>query len=53
MVQSDLLQYLKGQILETPPLPVVDLRGQTIVITGANSGLGFEAAKHMLVFPRF
>ncbi|TVY36468.1 Short chain dehydrogenase [Lachnellula subtilissima] len=47
MVHSDLLQYLKGQILETPPLLAVDLEGQTIVITGANSGLGFEAAKHI------
>jgi hypothetical protein len=44
---SDLRQMLAGQIFQTPSLPTVDLTGQTIIITGANSGLGFEAAKHL------
>ncbi|KAJ7584587.1 hypothetical protein C8J56DRAFT_1166630 [Mycena floridula] len=29
-----------------PPLPAVDLRGKVVVVVGANTGLGFEAAKH-------
>ncbi|EXJ93042.1 hypothetical protein A1O3_01598 [Capronia epimyces CBS 606.96] len=37
-------QFLLGQ-LSTPPVPKVDLTGRTILITGANSGLGLDAAK--------
>lgn len=40
---SDLLY---SQLLVTLPYPTVPLTGQTIIITGANTGLGFEAAKH-------
>ncbi|KIV82841.1 hypothetical protein PV11_04914 [Exophiala sideris] len=37
-------QFLRGQVT-TPPLPTVDCTGRTILVTGANSGLGLEAAK--------
>ena len=44
---SDILQMNIGQIFQTPFVPSVDLAGQAIIVTGANTGLGFEAAKHL------
>ncbi|KAF9260787.1 short-chain dehydrogenase [Marasmius fiardii PR-910] len=32
-----------------PPIEGVSLTGQVIIITGANSGLGYEAAKHFAI----
>ena len=29
-----------------PPVLHADLVGKTVIITGANAGIGFEAAKH-------
>ena len=33
-----------------PAPPTVSFHGKTILVTGANTGLGFEAAKHFLAF---
>lgn len=41
-------QFLRGQLFQTPPLPTGNLAGQTIIVTGANSGLGLDACKHLV-----
>ena len=43
---GDILQMQIGQV-QRPFVPTVDFTGRTIIITGANTGLGFEAAKHL------
>jgi retinol dehydrogenase 12 len=39
--------FLKDQSARVPPVPQKDLKGKTVVIIGANTGIGFEVAKHM------
>ena len=38
--------FFYHQFFTTPPYPKTDFSGQTIIVTGANTGLGFEAARH-------
>ena len=38
--------FLYSQLLVTPPTPTKDFSGQTIIVTGSNTGLGHEAARH-------
>ena len=40
------LQFLREQFFQTPPSPVRKHAGETIIVTGANVGLGLEAARH-------
>lgn len=37
-----------SQLLFTPPYPTKQFTGQTIIVTGANCGLGLEAARHFV-----
>ncbi|KAJ7163378.1 hypothetical protein C8R46DRAFT_1103202 [Mycena filopes] len=46
MGQLTLLSFIRDQCAKRPPVEKVDLTGQTVLVVGANSGLGFEAAKH-------
>jgi retinol dehydrogenase 12 len=41
-----LFDMYKNQRHPVPPAPVVDLTDKTILVTGANTGLGYETAKH-------
>jgi retinol dehydrogenase-12 len=49
---SEIASMLYGQAFGKTHAPNIDLKGQTIVITGANTGLGFECAKHLYVHVR-
>lgn len=40
--------YFRSQIFYTPPYPTTDFIGQTVIVTGANTGLGLEAARHLV-----
>ena len=43
-----LLDFLRSQLLFKVPEPTTPFTDQTVIITGANTGLGFEAAKHFV-----
>ncbi len=40
--------FLYSQFINTPPYPKTPFTNQTIIVTGANSGLGLEAARHFV-----
>ena len=40
--------FLYSQLFVTLPYPTYDFSGQTIIVTGSNSGLGLEAARHFI-----
>lgn len=43
-----LVKFLKDQLFTTLPYPQESAADQTVIITGANVGLGFEAARHFV-----
>ncbi|VUC37205.1 unnamed protein product [Clonostachys rosea] len=43
-----LLSFVYSQLFVEPPIPDHDFSGQTFVITGGNTGLGLEAARHLI-----
>jgi retinol dehydrogenase 12 len=46
MGQLSFLNFIQDQFWKVEPVVHVDLTGKTVVVVGANVGLGFEAAKH-------
>lgn len=45
---SDLRQFFWGQISGSTYIPDdADLSSKTVIVTGANTGLGLECAKHL------
>jgi len=38
--------FLHSQVFGTPPYPTQSFANQTVIVTGSNVGLGFEAARH-------
>ncbi|KAI0260746.1 hypothetical protein BC834DRAFT_973199 [Gloeopeniophorella convolvens] len=46
MGELTFFQFAREQLHTVPPVENVDLSGKTVVIVGANVGLGFEATKH-------
>ena len=43
-----LADILRSHLLFTPPLPTHKFTDQTVIVTGANCGLGLEAARHFV-----
>ena len=41
-----ILRFIQDQWWKVAPVEHVDLTGKTVIVIGANAGLGFEAAKH-------
>jgi len=42
-----IFNFIYSQLFVTPPYPETDFSGQTVIVTGSNVGLGFEAARHI------
>jgi len=40
--------FLWSQFRCTPPVPTTSFASQTVIVTGANTGLGLEAARHIV-----
>ncbi|KAJ7708899.1 hypothetical protein B0H17DRAFT_916458 [Mycena rosella] len=45
-MQLSFWDFVKNQFATPEPVVKVDLTGKTVVVLGANTGLGFEATKH-------
>lgn len=40
------LRFLHSQLFVTPPVPTTSFANNTVIVTGSNTGLGLEAARH-------
>jgi retinol dehydrogenase-12 len=46
MANPTFAEKLKAQRTPLPPVKPINLKDRTVVVVGANVGLGFESAKH-------
>ncbi|KAJ7460031.1 hypothetical protein B0H11DRAFT_2316157 [Mycena galericulata] len=46
MAKLTFLGLIRSQYAKRPPVFTADLTGKTVIVVGANGGLGFEATKH-------
>jgi retinol dehydrogenase 12 len=46
MVKYTFLDFLRDKTRPVPPVVKKDLSGKNVLVIGANTGIGFEAAKH-------
>ncbi|KAJ7156907.1 hypothetical protein C8R43DRAFT_1183379 [Mycena crocata] len=46
MARHSLWAFIRNQWRTQPPVVKADLTGKTVIVLGANTGLGFEATKH-------
>ncbi|KAL9636485.1 MAG: hypothetical protein Q9204_002248 [Flavoplaca sp. TL-2023a] len=47
MSLSYILSFFYSQLFVTPPVPTTSFDGQTVIVTGSNTGLGLDAARHI------
>ncbi|KAL8781040.1 MAG: hypothetical protein Q9213_006185 [Squamulea squamosa] len=47
MSLSYILSFFHSQLFITPPIPQTSFQGQTVIVTGSNTGLGLDAARHI------
>ncbi|KAJ7461641.1 hypothetical protein FB451DRAFT_1404871 [Mycena latifolia] len=45
-MQLSFWTFIKGQLFASPAVVTADLTGKTVIVLGANTGIGFESAKH-------
>ncbi|KAG6818613.1 hypothetical protein H0H93_003443 [Arthromyces matolae] len=46
MAKGNVLHSIREQVATIPPVEVVDLTGKTVIVIGANAGMGLETSKH-------
>ena len=42
------IAFMRSQFFSIPPYPTKKYTGQTIIVTGSNTGLGLEASRHFV-----
>jgi retinol dehydrogenase 12 len=46
MAKHNIFDFLWHKLRPVPPIVKKDLSGKNVLVIGANTGIGFEAAKH-------